>query len=124
MIIGTLTLDFDGQVEAVNMKTRDVIMLDLFEGKRTLFGGETAPSVKGIGYSKYGEKLLEMSGSWWDKIVLKYKDEAEEVVWKQPEAVLHSHLQYNFLLCTILLNYKNDQMRDIVAPTDSRWRKD
>jgi hypothetical protein len=48
------------------MKTRDVIMLELFEGKRTLFGGETAPTFEGIGYSNYGEKLLKVSGSWWD----------------------------------------------------------
>lgn len=80
--MGTLTLDFDGSVEVVNLKNRDVIMLDLFEGKRNMFTGENPPSMKGIGYSHYGEKLLEVSGSWWDQIIMKYKDEPEEVVWK------------------------------------------
>lgn len=37
VILGSLTLDFNGQVEALNIKTRDVIILDLFEEKKALF---------------------------------------------------------------------------------------
>ncbi len=35
-----------------------------------------------------------------------------------------AHLQYFFGKEAILMNYKNDGMKDVIPPTDTRWRKD
>ena len=88
VILGSLTLEFDGKIEALNIKTREVIFLDMFEGKKNMFNiKNTEPYIKGIGYTNFGVKELEISGSWSDQITLKYKDEAPEVVWKQPQPI-------------------------------------
>lgn len=47
-----------------------------------------------------------------------------EVVWADPPLIPDANLQYFFNSTSILLNYKNEQMEGVVAPTDSRFRND
>ena len=47
-----------------------------------------------------------------------------ETAWKEASLIPDAHLQYYFGKLTILLNWKCQEMLGVVAPTDSRFRKD
>lgn len=47
-----------------------------------------------------------------------------EKIWEEPPMMPNANLQYFYSKFAIIMNYKNDNMIGVIAPTDSRWRMD
>jgi len=45
-------------------------------------------------------------------------------VWSEPQIIEDHMKQFCFNSFAILLNYQNKEMQNVVAPTDSRFRRD
>jgi len=72
-----------------------------------------------------GQVKIEIYGSWLDEIYLKDLETGEEeLVFKEKPMLPEAHLQYFFGKEAVMMNYCNQNMVGVVAPTDSRWRKD
>jgi hypothetical protein len=70
-------------------------------------------------------KTIEITGSWLNEIKMRdMSQDSFETVWKEAPLIPDANLQYFFGKLTVLLNWKCPEMIGVVAPTDSRFRKD
>lgn len=68
---------------------------------------------------------MDIGGSWLDEITITtLATGVTETVWQEPKMVEDAHMQYFLSPFSIALNYVNQKMTGVVAPTDSRFRRD
>lgn len=69
---------------------------------------------------------MKISGSWRNEIKLQAagSKKSAEVVWREAPLIADADKQFHFNSFAMLLNYQSISMKDIIAPTDSRFRKD
>lgn len=78
-----------------------------------------------MAYDSAGKERIEITGSWLSEY--KIRDLAtgyQETVWKEAAPIPDAHLQFFFNEVSMMMNDKNDNMKGVIAPTDSRWRHD
>ena len=84
--------------------------------------------IQGFGYDKRGNKLFEISGSWLDKITVKnIRACSTDIIWQEDEqkVPLNSSQQYDFNHeFSLGLNELTEEMKNVLPPTDSRFRPD
>ena len=114
-MLGSVSIDLSGSIESKNHSTGDTVELS-FEPKTR--------KVKGNGFDQRSNKLFEISGSWTESIVIKnIRGCSTSEIWKSDSK---SNLQqYGFNdPFSFGLNQVTEEMKGIVAPTDSRFRPD
>jgi hypothetical protein len=65
----------------------------------------------------------EIIGSWLNELSFRINGKTE-VVWREGPLVDNAYMQYNFAPNTLLINYLSDEMKGVISPTDSRFRRD
>ena len=48
----------------------------------------------------------------------------EETIFSEPPMMANAHLQFFYGPLALLMNDQSPEMKDVIAPTDSRWRMD
>lgn len=118
IIFGSIYADLNGQIEANNHNTGERAVVKLIaKGSKS--------KIEGSVFDSNGKEVIKIQGSWLDQIQIKnLKEGTTDVVWKEPEMVQDYARQFNFNSFGILLNYQSMAMKEIIAPTDSRFRRD
>lgn len=110
--------DISGTIKGTNHTTGE-------RSEVKLVAKGTKSKIDGTVYDSKGKEVIKITGSWVDQISVKnLKDNTTEVVWKEPELVANSANQFHFSSFGILLNHSSVAMKGIVAPSDSRFRRD
>lgn len=121
LIWGGLLLDIGGFMKAINNQTKETIVIKFIEK----VSDKQNSRIEGSIYNRSGAKVGELIGSWLDQI--SYKDLVSGTVsclWKEQPLTKNAAMQYYFSDLSLILNYKSEQMKGVIAPTDSRWRSD
>lgn len=110
----------EGDIEAKNTRSGEKVVI-----KCTPREGNENSKVTGKGFDAQGNHVLDIYGSWMNDMYIKdLRTGKEELVWQEPAMMVNAHLQYFYNNQSIRLNQVTDGMKGIIAPTDSRWRKD
>ena len=121
LIFGQLYIDVDGEFTGINMKTKDVVNVKFIEK----YNEKENSKILGTVFDSVGTKRAEITGSWLNQIEVKLLDSGNsEVMWKEAAMVENAYMQYFYSPLTLLMNFVSPEMTGIVAPTDSRFRKD
>lgn len=113
--MGSVSIDLNGSIESTNHSTGDTVELK-FEPKTR--------KVVGVGYDQRSNKLFEIFGSWAESIKIKnIRACTTSEIWKSPSKSNPQQYGFNHRF-SYGLNQVSDDMKGIVAPTDSRFRPD
>lgn len=120
ILIGPLYVDFDTQIKAISHDTGAKLYYNFIPKS-----GNKLSHVMGQGFDSDGRKTLEIQGSWLDEIrIIDCLTNEAEVVWKAPPLDPEAYLQFFFSTRACTMNYFTPEMNGVIAPTDSRYRKD
>ena len=126
LIFGKTHLDCYGTLEVLNRRTGDTLILELFEeGSKHKHG-----SFKGTVKTVSGELKLKLEGNLMEQLDVVFmsssnEEEGRETLWKRiDDQNSNDESKYFFTKYMANLNNINDELRDILPPTDSRFRSD
>lgn len=114
VFFGGLHLDLEGDMEGVSTKSK-------LRMKASTKDGVFEASF----YSNEGIKKGELSGNYTDELF--YRDNATGKtisIWKAKQPLSNAYYQYQYNLFAIQMNHLTDEMKNYIAPTDSRYRGD
>lgn len=81
--------------------------------------------VEGHVFDAKGKEKVYIHGNWHEKIIIKDMVKGtEETVWNASPKVPNHERQYAFNRFICNLNYIDDEMKKVIAPTDTRLRPD
>lgn len=110
-----MSIDLTGSIESMNHSTGDTVELK-FEPKTR--------KVTGSGYDERSNKLFEIFGTWTDSIRIKnIRGCSTSEIWKFEAKTNPQQYGFNDPF-SYSLNELSEDMKGIVAPTDSRFRPD
>jgi hypothetical protein len=120
LVIGTLYVDVAGQVDAINHKTKETCVV-----KFNTRGWSSNSSINGSIMDKSGKEHFKLEGSWWDELYLvDCSSKKRELIWKQKEPVADHLKMFGFNNVAINLNFISEELKQLLAPTDTRLRGD
>lgn len=120
LILGGLYIDLSDTINGINFQTNETCEITFVEKKDKINS-----HITGSIYDGEGKLAATISGSWLNQITMKRVNQnVEEIIWQEGPLVDNAHLQFYFNPTSVMLNYKNNDMKGHVAPTDSRWRGD
>eukprot|EP00871_Galdieria_phlegrea_P001629 jgi/Galph1/2467/GphlegSOOS_G1094.1 len=124
ILIGKVWIDNYGEMVLKNHTTGDYAVIKLRKtgwlSNMTDFG-----EVRGIVYDKNGKVQKSMSGTWHDALYEDLPNGKKQLIWtanKRPPS--EESGGYNFTSYAIILNELTPELKEIIAPTDSRFRPD
>ena len=117
--MGGLYFEMSGKVLGHNAKNGDHMEIEMFPRS-----WKAKSSIKGNVKDGQGNKVYEISGCWTESITITDMNGNKEVIWTSPEPMPNAPVNYNFSYLGILLNHYTPEMREVIAPTDSRFRND
>lgn len=121
IIFGGIYVDMEGLSIGVNHKTGERFEVTFFPRKSTT----EQSRISGKFFDAHGNLKITLDGSWLNEIRLTTVDTGvTETAWQEPPLIPNAHLQYYFDYDSILMNYVCEDMKDNIAPTDSRFRND
>ena len=126
LIFGKMHLDCYGHLEVTNRKTGDVLNLELFEENNKLKKGHLKGTVK----NSNGEVKLKLEGNLMEQVDIIYtpdgsEEEVKETLWRRiDDENANDESHYFFTKYMANLNNLSDELKDILPPTDSRYRTD
>ena len=122
IIIGKMYIDNYGDCTAVNTKTGEKAKIHY--SKRGWFG-KSYGFVNGTIMDANGNAVYELNGSWIGSITLKKIATGEEtLIWKMHERPREWESYYFFPEFAYQLNNLPERLKNVLPPTDSRWRPD
>ena len=127
LMFGKLHLDSYGTILVTNHNTGDTCKIKIFEegyptkNDRGVIVGECRDA--------YGNIQMKIEGNWESFIEISYKDELsertiKETIWEKIKIEGNEEDRYFFSDFAINLNNINDELREVLPPTDSRFRPD
>lgn len=120
IVFGTMYIDFYGVKSVINHKTGERIEVQFYER-----GWSTESYITANVYDSNNEIQYKLKGSWFDKISLvNCKTGEEELIWTQDEPIKDFERQFGFNKLAVLLNYVNDEMKQVLPMSDTRLRGD
>jgi hypothetical protein len=121
LLFGTLQVDFESNDKLINHRTKEWMDVKIIPKQ-----SETENSkIYCKAFSADGVLKAEIHGSWLDQIT--YRDVEtgeEELIWKQPSLIENAHMQYFYSKFSLLMNYVDDDLKEHLPRTDSRFRHD
>lgn len=122
LIFGTMYLEITGETETNCSQTGVKVKLT-HHAKG--WGGRNAFLVEGTVYDEDGNEAATIHGHWNDEISVKILETDEEItLWTMPEPPENHAEQYYFTTFALNLNNLTDDLKKVIAPTDSRFRPD
>lgn len=125
LIIGSSWVDHPGTLQMSNLRTKDTCAL-VFEECNWL--GSNMHNVAGSIKNSEGKDCLTINGKWSDSISVKWLIEGKEpkgttkVMWKKPQN--NALGKFNMTEFALKLLELNEELLNILPPTDSRLRPD
>ena len=120
MLFGNCHVDFYGEVRVTNHKTGEYGIIH-FKAR----DWRTESRLSGKFYDQTGQERYEIYGPFKEKLELKNLATGEvETIFEKPEPYPGWRRQFGFSHVTMNLNYICPEMREWIAPTDSRLRYD
>ena len=122
LIIGKLYLDLSGETTVENLQTKEYCII-----KCHLKGWSQSSHSKFDGgiYNANKEKKFEIFGKWLEQIFLKDLETNETILlWERKPLIDHWEENYCFTLFGLQLNYLTKELKEVLPPTDSRFRPD
>ena len=122
IIIGTMYVDYYGEMPYVNHTTGDTASITL---KQQSWTGKNACEVVGEIKDKTGKVKYDFSGRWDTSLKVVNRDTKQEtVIWTALPKGENYEQQYRFGDFTKQLNYLYEELLYCLCPTDSRLRPD
>lgn len=121
-IVGKMYVWYEGEMECVNLQTKDRLIVD-FKKKGWTSKGDYL--VEGSVFDQKGNEVYKIDGNWKEFINLvdpKTK-EVTPICSRKPDPP-NADKQYNFTRFAIQSNYLVENMVTKLPPTDSRFRPD
>lgn len=113
-------IDFHGPIQAINHSTGETAELTFYERSWT-----TDSKIEGSIMDSSRTKVYEIHGSWITKIFLKdLRTNSEIVIVDDFPRIPDSNRQFFFNQLSVNLNYVDQDMLQVIAPTDTRLRGD
>ena len=128
LVVGTMYLDIDGTLRAINKTTGDTLEIEF-----TKRGWTSSSSLSGKCMDKNGRVVYKIEGSWLDKVTIKDQiDGGSEVIWTDQNLAYSPDKgkMYAFSNFALQLNHLPEDVQlttertTLIAPTDSRFRSD
>ena len=126
LIFGKMFLDRYGNLEVKNLKTEDTLNIELFEEGNKHKHGDFKGTVK----DNTGCIKLKIEGNLMEKLDVAYpsnpnEEEVRQTIWKRfDDENSNDESKYFFTNFIANLNYLNDELKECLPPTDSRFRTD
>jgi oxysterol-binding protein-related protein 3/6/7 len=124
LIMGAMHLDTYGKVTVSNQSTGDVLELEIFEENKKERG-------KMIGEAKdiYGNIRMRLEGNMHSHLDIFFEDpmtgkEIKETIWQKIKIEGDEESRFYFTDFTINLNNLTDELKQVLPPSDSRFRPD
>lgn len=122
VIIGNMYMDNYGETTTVNTKTGEKAKINY---NRCGWFGKNYALVSGTICDASGNAVYELSGTWIDSVKLKKIGTGEEtLLWKSHPLPPDWENFYYFPEFTYQLNNLTPSLREVLPPTDSRFRSD
>lgn len=120
LIFGTYRVDQQGPSKLINHRTGEYALVEFYP-----HGYSTEPRLEGKIYDSNGIARYEVEGEWAQAIYIKNLETGEtKLLFEQEERMPNSLRQFGYDYNAVNLNYICPEMREWLAPTDSRLRGD
>ena len=120
VVLGQMYIDFEGTVEIINHQTGE-------RGEITYYvaGWSSRSKIEGKIIDANGNETYKIDGSWYDKLFAENINTNERIcIFEEQENYKDFKRQFGFNHLAINLNYVNDEMKQAIGPTDTRFRND
>jgi hypothetical protein len=124
IIMGKMHLDNVGKIYVNNQTTGDILELELFEETKNERG-----KLKAEAKDIYGNVQLRLEGNLYENIIAYYNDpitgkEISEKIWERYKIEGNEEERFYFTDFVLGLNNLTDDLKNILPPSDSRFRPD
>ncbi|TKY85085.1 hypothetical protein EX895_006165 [Sporisorium graminicola] len=123
LLAGNKYLEHVGELTVTNESTGQRAVIEFKEG--TMWGGSNSRNnVEGKVYDANDSTVTTVKGKWSDNLSRQKDKENYQLLWEAHEMPPYAEDYYGFTYFAMSLNEITDDIKDVLAPTDSRLRPD
>lgn len=123
LLAGNKYLEHVGELTVTNVNTGQKAVIEFKEGN--MWGSDSSRNqVQGHVYDEKNKKVTGLKGKWSDNFARQKDNENYQQLWEAEEMPRDAQDYYGFTYFAMALNEITDEVKDKMAPTDSRLRPD